>query len=374
MEKVPFFLHDLGKPEVDAVAQVLAGPLLTTGETVAQFERRFAAYLGAKHALGLTSCTGGLHMSLLALDIGPGHEVITTPMTFIATSTAICSAGAKPVFVDVEPTTGNIDVTKIEAAITPRTKAIMPVHLYGQMCDMRAMRAIADKHGLAIIEDAAHCIEGERDGVKPGQLGDTACFSFYATKNLTCGEGGAVTCNSAELHEKLKLLRLHGMNKMAADRAKEGYQHWDMLSLGWKYNMDNIQAALLLPQMDRLDAKWEKRAILAKLYEDGLKKLPAVSRPKTLPGVKHAWHLFPVWVAPERRDSTLAVLKSHNVDAMVNYRAIHQLTYFKETLGYSLDSFPVANQIGNSTISVPFYPQMPHEHVARVCDALKAAS
>src|SRR5205823_9801106 len=192
----------------DAVAEVLSGPILTTGEYVARFERRFAEALGRRHCIAVTSCTGGLHLSLLALGIGPGDEVITTPMTFIATSTAIIEAGARPVFVDVEPTTGNLDATKVEAAITERTRAILPVHLYGQMCDMRALRDIANHHGLFIVEDAAHCIEGTRDGVRPGLLGDTACFSFYATKNLTCGEGGAVVCNDDALLEKLRLLRL----------------------------------------------------------------------------------------------------------------------------------------------------------------------
>src|SRR6266550_6858007 len=251
--KIEFFRHDLGEPELRAVAEVLAGPILTTGETVGRFERRFAEYLGRGHAIGVTSCTGAMHISLLALGIGPGDEVITTPLTFIATAAAIAETGAKPVFVDVERETGNLDAARVEAAITPRTKAILPVHLYGQMCDMRALRSIADRHGLAIIEDAAHCIEGERDGVRPGQLSDAACFSFYATKNLTCGEGGAMTLNDDALAERLKLLRLHGMTRMAQESAREGYRHWDMVVMGWKYNMSNVEAALLLPQFDRMD-------------------------------------------------------------------------------------------------------------------------
>src|SRR5437764_11113283 len=226
------------------VKEVLGQPILTTGEYVERVERMLADYLGVQHCLCVMSCTGAMHLSLLALGIGPGDEVITTPMTFIATATAIIEAGATPVFVDVEPDTGLLDPNRVEAAITPRTRAIVPVHLYGQMCDMRALRDLANRRGLFLIEDAAHCIEGIRDGVRPGLLGDTACFSFYATKNLTCGEGGAVVCNDDKLLEKLRLLRLHGMTKTAADRAREGYQHWDMVELGWKYNMDNIQAAL----------------------------------------------------------------------------------------------------------------------------------
>jgi dTDP-4-amino-4,6-dideoxygalactose transaminase len=369
--KVPFFMHDLGKPELDAVAEVLAGPILTTGEWVARFEKRFAEYLGVKHAIAVTSCTGALHMSLLALGVGPGDEVITTPMTFIATSTAIIEAGATPVFIDVEPTTGNLNASLIEAAITERTKAIVPVHLYGQMCDMRAIREIADRHNLFVIEDAAHCVEGKREGIGTGELGDTACYSFYATKNLTCGEGGAVVTNNDELAAKLQLLRLHGMNKNANDRHKEGYQHWDMTTLGWKYNMDNIQAALLLPQMNRLNENWRKRTELAKRYEDQLWDMPALSRPKTLPGVEHAWHLFPVWIGEGKRDFVIQELQNAGVSVMVNYRAIHLLTYFRETYNFQPGAFPIAEEIGDASLSLPLYPNMPVDHIDRVVEALR---
>ena len=236
--RVAFYRHSLGEREVQAIRDVLAGPILTTGEAVERFESSFAAYLGVDHALAVTSCTGALHMSLLALGIGPGDEVITTPMTFVATATAVLEAGATPVFVDVEERTGNIDAGVVEGAITSRTKAIIPVHLYGQMCDMKALRTIADRHGLSIVEDAAHCIEGSRDGIRPGQVSETACFSFYATKNITCGEGGAVVTRHRDLYDKLRLLRLHGMTKTAYDRHREGYRHWDMTVMGWKYNMD----------------------------------------------------------------------------------------------------------------------------------------
>ena len=356
--EIPFFLHDLGRDELDAIAEVFAGPILTTGETVARFEAEFAATLGRRHALGVTSCTGALHLSLLALGIGPGDEVITTPMTFIATATAILEAGARPVFVDVEPDTGNLDAGRVTAAITARTRAILPVHLYGQMCDMRALRAIADRHGLALVEDCAHCVEGERDGVRPGELSDTACFSFYATKNLTCGEGGAIVTDRRDLAERLRLLRLHGMTKTAADRHKEGYRHWDMTLLGWKYNMDNIQAAMLLPQMRRLADNHRRRTGLAARYRERLSDLPGVRLPNTRPDVIHAHHLFPIWVAPERRDALLAGLQAAEVGVVVNYRAIHLLHYFAETFGYRRGDYPVAEAIGDATLSLPFYPGM----------------
>lgn len=369
-DQIPFYLHDLGMAEVVAFERALADPILTTGDTVARFEKRFAQTLGRRNAIAVTSCTGAMHLSLLALGIGPGDEVITTPMTFIATSTAILEAGATPVFVDVEPDTGNIDVTRVEAAIGPRTRAIIPVHLYGQMCDMRALREIADRRGLKIIEDAAHCVEGRRDGIGPGELGDTACFSFYATKSLTCGEGGAIVTDDDTLAQKLRLLRVHGMNRVAADRQREGYRHWDMTELGWKYNLDNLHAAILMPQLDRLAANLERRRELSSEYERRLAGVPHIWWPRTLPGVEHARHLFTVWVGSGRRDAVIAELQARGIGVMVNYRAIHLLTYFRGALGTRAGMFPVAERIGDSTLSLPLYPRMTLDQVRTVSRAI----
>jgi dTDP-4-amino-4,6-dideoxygalactose transaminase len=370
MAGIPFFQHDLGQAELESVREVLAGPILTTGAMVERVERRLAEYLGCKHVLAVTSCTGAMHLSLLALGIGPGDEVITTPMTFVATATAIIEAGATPVFVDVEEKTGNLDAGKVEAALTERTRAILPVHLYGQPCDMRALRKIADRHRLFLVEDAAHCIEGQRDGVRPGMLSDAACLSFYATKNLTCGEGGAIACNDTALADRLRLLRLHGMTKTAYDRSREGYLHWDMVTLGWKYNMDNIHAALLLPQIDRLEGNWRKREDLARHYQQVLGEVPGLTWPQTLPGVKHAHHIFPVWIVDGRRDAIVAGLQEGGIPTVVNYRAIHLLTYFRERFGFKPGAFPVAERIGDATLSLPFYPNIPAEHVAAVVGRL----
>lgn len=371
-QPIPFCLHDLGQEELDAIAEVFAGPILTTGQTVARFEQQFADYLGRRHALGVSSCTGGMHMALLALDIGPGDEVITTPMTFIATSAAIMAAGARPVFVDVEANTGNIDATLIEAAITERTKAILVVHLYGLMCDMVTIRQIADRHHLKIIEDAAHCVEGVRQGIRPGQLAEISAFSFYATKNLTSGEGGAVVTDDKVLADRLRLLRLHGMTKCAADRLVEGYQHWDMVTLGWKYNMDNIQAAILVPQMRRLNNKLAQRHRLADLYAGLLTKIPNVTLPATFPNAVHARHLYPILVPQPLRDATIQGLAARQIASMVNYRAIHLLTYLAQSLGSKPGDFPVAEQFGDRVISLPFYPTMPENHVYSVVEALTA--
>ena len=215
---IPFYRHDIGEPELELIKEVFNSPILTTGQFTEQFEEKFAVYTGMPYVLGVTSCTGALHMALLGMDIGPGDEVITTPLTYVATGTAIVSAGATPVFVDVEEDTGNIDAKKIEKAITDRTRAILPVHLYGLMCDMLSIRDLAQQYGLKIIEDCAHCVEGIRQGIRPGQLGDAACYSFFATKNLTCGEGGAIALNNRKIYDRLKRLRLHGATKSAVDR------------------------------------------------------------------------------------------------------------------------------------------------------------
>ncbi|MBF0461048.1 MAG: DegT/DnrJ/EryC1/StrS family aminotransferase [Magnetococcales bacterium] len=372
--KVPFFLHDLGQEEIDAVSAAIRHPVLTTGETVARFETLLADYLGCRHALAVTSCTGAMHMSLLALGVGPGDEVITTPMTFIATSAAILEAGARPVFVDVEPESGNIDVARIAAAITPRSKAILPVHLYGQVCDMVAMRALAERHGLFIVEDAAHCLEGHHQGLRPGSASQAACFSFYATKNITCGEGGALATNDTELYEKLKLLRLHGMTKSGAERATKGYQHWDMALLGWKYNMSNIEAAILLPQMNRLERNLQRRHLLADRYRTRLaelatKGLRLFSNPQ--PGSVHAHHLFPVLVEGMDRDRFVKTLQEQGISTMVNYRPVHLTHYFSDTFGFQPGQFPIAERIGETVVSLPLYPRMTEADVDTVVQVIQ---
>ena len=371
MIKVEFYKHNIGEEEKKKVLECLDGIFLTTGSYVAEFEEQFASYLNLKYAVGLNSCTAALHLSLLALGIGEGDEVITTPMTFIATTTAIMHTGAKPVFVDVEPDTALIDPERIESAITERTKVIIPVHLYGQMCDMRRIRAIANKYNLKIVEDAAHCIEGKRDCVGPGQLGDIACFSFYATKNITSGEGGALATNDEELAKKVKLLRTHGMSKEAADRYAGQYKHWDMIECGWKYNMDNIQAAMLLPQLRKIDEHWAKRDNLYKEYGNYLSEIPEIDCPRIVSNSKSAFHLFTIWVDGNRRDEFLKKTGESGIGVAVNYRAIHLLTYFRNTFGFTKGDFPSAERIGDSTISLPFYARLRSKDIKYVVSMLK---
>ena len=373
MDNVQFYKHSLGKEELRHVSMALEGLFLTAGPMTRQFEKAFSGYLDCTYVVGTYSCTTALFLCLKALDIGPGDEVITTPMTFIATSNAIIEAGATPVFVDVEEGTGNIDVNRIEEAIGPKTRAILPVHLYGHMCDMKEIRRVADTHHLSVIEDAAHCIEGERDGIRPGQLSDAACFSFYATKNMTSGEGGAIATRDPALAEKLLLLRSHGMNKEAAGRYTETYRHWDMVCMGYKGNMFDIQAALLLPQIPQIEKKWQRRAEVCSRYREAFGQMDGIELPEIHPQTKHAHHLFTIWVDPKRRDAFLEKLQEQGIGVAVNYRAVHLLTYYRQTFGFKEGMFPKAERIGRRTLSLPMYPKMDQDAVAKVIEAVQKA-
>jgi dTDP-4-amino-4,6-dideoxygalactose transaminase len=367
--KVEFYKHNLNAQDAYNVGLALNDPILTTGKKVKEFEMKFSQYIGCRYTIGVMSCTAALHLSLLAYGIGKGCDVITTPMTFIATANAILHTGAKPVFVDVEPETGNVDANLIESAITRKTKAIMPVHLYGQVCNMRVIKAIAGVNNLIVVEDAAHAIEADRDGIKPGELGDIATFSFYGTKSLTAGESGAVCTNAEWLAKLIRKLSLHGMSSGAGDRYSKRYQHWDMEMLGWKANMSNIQAALLLGQIDRLEGYWQRRNEIARRYEEAFRGI--IECPKVLPDSKHARHLFTIWVESKRRDEIMGKLQDKGIGVAVNYRAIHLLSYYQRTFGYKRGIFPVAEKIGDSTISLPLYPKLTDEEVEYIIKSVK---
>lgn len=370
MRRVEFYRHALTEEDIAAATEVLRSVFLTTGPKTAAFERAFAEYLGVDHVVGLTSCTSALFLALTALDIGPGDEVITTPMTFIATANAIIHTGATPVLVDVDPTTGNISAEQIDRAMTPRTRAIVPVHLYGLMADMRTIQARAQAAGVAVLEDAAHATESVRDGVRPGQLGRASCFSFYATKNLTCGEGGALATNDATLAERVKRLRSHGMSKAAAERYTGTYQHWDMTELGYKANMSDIQAALLLGQIPRLEQQLQRRESIARRYEQAFSGLEGVGFPVVPPGARSARHLFTIWTPQRARDAWLAGLQQRGIGVAVNYRAIHLLTYYRNRFGFQPGTFPIAESIGDRTLTLPLYPGMSDEDVDTVIEAV----
>ena len=369
--KVDFFRHSLGREELESVKATLDSLFLTLGPRVGTFEERFAERLGVPYVVGCSSCTTGLTLAMRAMDIGPGDEVITTPMTFCATSNTIHHIGAKHVFADIDPKTGILDPEKVKAKITERTKAIAVVHLYGQLAPMEAFRKLADEHGLYLIEDAAHAVESERDGVTTGNLGDAAVFSFYATKVITSGDGGAVAVHDEGLRDRLKRLRNHGVSKDAAARHGGLYQHWDMMELGYKAAMTDVEAALLLPQLERMAAQHQSRTELVERYEAKLKghdDIELVERTGT-----SGHHLMTVRVPYGLRDAVLTGLGQRQVGCAVNYRAVHTLHWYREQFGYQPDDFPIAADWGDRTISLPLYPGMPHEHVDTAVEALEAA-
>lgn len=354
--KVEFYKHNLDIKDIQNVVDVLKSTFLTTGNVVSDFESQFAEFMQAKHCITTSSCTSALHLSLIAAGVTKDDEVITTPLSFIATANAIEYVGAKPVFVDVERDTGNIDASLISNKVTKRTKAIIPVHLYGQLCDMKSISQIAKKHNLVVIEDAAHAVESSRENYVAGQYSDLSCFSFYATKNLTSGEGGAITTNNPKYVTPLKKLRLHGMSTTAIDRYSKKYSHYDMDVLGWKYNMTNVQAAMMVSQLTQLRARLEKREKIAQRYESAFSKIKEIELIKVLPNSNSARHLFTILT--KDRDATLHKLQQRNIGVAVNFNPIHLMTYYKKKYGYKLRDFPNAEYIGAKTITLPLYPKL----------------
>ncbi|MEI6221559.1 MAG: DegT/DnrJ/EryC1/StrS aminotransferase family protein [bacterium] len=363
MQKIEFYKHNLTQEDKDECLKILDSLFLTTGQTVKQFEEKFSQYLGCTHTVTVSSCTDALFLALKYYNIQTGDEVITTPLSFIATANAIEYCNATPVFVDVEEHTGNINADLIEAAITEKTKAIIVVHLYGQMCDMKKIKEIADKHNLPIIEDCAHCIEGTRDNIRVGQLGDIACFSFYATKNITSGEGGALSCNDEKIYNWLLKARQHGMSKNAAERYTKRYEHYDMEFLGYKCNMTNIQAALLIHQLDHIESFLEAKERIAQLYNQGFQNNEHIKIPQVLSASKHARHLYTIWVDPLKRDTYLQDIQEAGIGIAVNFRPIHLMKYYREKYNFNDGAFEVAEKIGNSTITLPLYPKLTDEEI-----------
>jgi len=387
---VEFYRHQLGEEEVASFRRVLDSLFLTLGPEVAAFEREMGGFLvrGRRGAepptvVGTNSCSMGLLIALRALDVGPGDEVITTPMTFPSTANAVLLAGATPVLVDVEPATGLIDPDCVRAAIGPRTRGILPVHLYGQLADMRALRRIADDRGLVIVEDSAHGVEMERDGVRPGELGDAAVFSFYATKNITCGDGGAIATRRRDLAERLRRLRNHGMSRAATERHGEPYRHWDIVELGYKANLTDLEAALLRPQLAWIESRRARREALARRYEAHLREaVPALRGPAPSergipwlvePRGTSSRNLFTLHAPALRRDAILASLGAQGIGTAVNFRAIHRLAYFVARLGVPHGALPVAEEIGDRTISLPLYPTLTEDEQDLVVAAVARA-
>jgi dTDP-4-amino-4,6-dideoxygalactose transaminase len=317
-----------------------------------------------------------MHLSLVAAGIEDGHEVITTPFTFAATAEVIIHQHAKPVFVDIEPETYNIDVSKIEETIGEQTRAIMPVHYAGHPCEIGTILQIADEHNLKVIEDAAHAFGAAIDNKMVGSFGRATCFSFYATKAVTTGEGGMVTTNDHLLAEKIRLLSLHGISRDAWRRySHEGTWHYDILCPGYKYNMMDIQAAIGIHQLKKAPEMQKRRAEIAKKYTKAFRDLPEIITPCTKKNVRHAWHLYPLLINNDllsiSRNEFIEALKSENIGTSVHFIPLHLHPYYRHKYGYKRGDFPVAESVFDHEISIPIYPTMTDEDVHDVIDAVK---
>jgi dTDP-4-amino-4,6-dideoxygalactose transaminase len=378
----PFLVFGAPRIEEDEIAEVeacLRSGWLGTGPRVAQFERDFARWRGvqASQVAAVNSCTAALHVSMVAAGLEPGSEVITTPLTFCATVNAILHAGLTPVLADVDPITQNIDPDAIEAAITPRTRAIVPVHFAGRPCAMDRIMAIADKHGLIVIEDCAHAIETEFRGKPAGTFGDFGCFSFYVTKNVVTGEGGMILGRDEEHIARAKVLALHGMSKDAWHRfGDQGYRHYQVVECGFKYNMMDLQAAIGIHQLARVEQNWQRRRQLWERYDQALAGLPIGLPAPPEEGTRHGYHLYTVMLDASRsgiaRDAFLDAMNARRIGTGVHYLSIPEHPYYQQRFGWRPEQWPQAMRLGRQTVSLPLSPAMSDSDAERVIDAVRA--
>jgi dTDP-4-amino-4,6-dideoxygalactose transaminase len=366
----------ISEEEVQEVVDTLRSGWLGTGPKTLRFENDFAAYVGCRHAIGLNSCTAGLHLALVVAGVRGGDEVITTPITFASTANVIVHQRAKPVFVDIDLDTQNIDPTKIEKKITQRTKAIIPVHLAGRPCHMDAITDIAQRYNLIVIEDAAHAVEAWYKDQKIGNIGDMSAFSFYVTKNVVTGEGGMLTTNHDEWAEKLRILRLHGISKDAWKRySAEEFVPYETIYAGYKYNMMDIQAALGIHQLARAEESLKIRERHFARYNQALADVPQIITPREEAGIRHARHLFTVLLRLEKlsvdRNGFIQALWAENIGTGIHFTAIHLHKFYRETFGYETGSFPNAEYVSDRTVSLPLSAKLSDQDVEDVIRAVK---
>ncbi len=369
----------IGEDEIAEVVDSLRSGWVGTGPKVQRFESMLSDYVGVPHCRCLSSCTAALILAMEVLGIGPGDEVLVPAMTFVASANAVEHAQATPVLVDSEPATGQIDLDAAEAAITPRTRAIMPVHLAGRPIDMDRLNGLRDRHGLIVIEDAAHALGAEWQGRQIGTFGNVTAFSFYVTKNISTIEGGALATDRAEVAEEVERLALHGLSLGAWQRFSDaGFRHYEVVRPGYKYNMTDVQAALGLHQLPRLDEWIDRRAELWERYDQLLARLPLVTPSAPAPDTRHARHLYQVLLEPDApltRDELLEGLIALNIGTGVHYRAVHLHPYYRERYGLAPEDFPVANTISERTLSLPLGPSVTEadqdDVVAAMADLLR---
>lgn len=375
---LPFALPEIGEEEIAEVCDALRSGWVTTGPKTRQFEADFAAYLGIEgEAIAVNSATAGLHLALEAIGIGPGDEVITTTLTFTATAEVIRYLGANPVFVDVDPHTLNIDIEAVRRAITPKTRAIMPVHYAGLACDMDPLIALAREHGLKIVEDAAHAFPTRYKGRLVGTLEtDVTVFSFYANKTMTTGEGGMIVARDPELVNRMKVMRLHGISRDAFDRFRSRTPAWyyEVIAPGFKYNLTDIASALGIHQLRKIDRFLLRRQQLAKRYFEALVDLPLILPADAEAGSAHSWHLFVVRLKQNAgidRDTLINRLAEAGIGTSVHYVPLHRQPYWRETYGLSAEQFPAAEQAWQGMVSIPLYTRMSDADQDRVISALR---
>jgi len=373
---LPFALPEIGEEEIEEVVATLRSGWLTGGPRVQRFEEGFRRITGAQHAVALSSCTAGLHLALLASGIGPGDEVITTPFTFCATVNVIIHAGATPILADIRDDDHNIDVEQVARKITPRTKALMPMHYGGQPCHMDELLALAREHKLRVIEDAAHALGAQDRGRPIGALSDAAVFSFYPIKPITTGQGGMLTTNDQALAGQVRILSLHGLSKNAWNRyAEGGSAEYQVLAPGFNYSMTDIQAAIGVHQLEKLERFQAQRTHLAGVYDRLLAGVPEVRCPQTRENVVHAWHLYPIRLELERlrcsRNEFIDELRKRGIGTSLHFIPIHLHPYYREAFGFQPGDFPVAEQVYAGLISLPLYPRMQDADVERVVTAIR---
>lgn len=361
--------------EIQEVVASLKSGWLGTGPKVAQFENDFRTYKGTDHAVAVSSCTAALHLSLLAAELRPGDEVITTSMTFCATINAIIHAGATPVLVDVNPATMNIDPEQVEAKITSKTRIILPVHFAGRPCSMDALCDLAERQGLKLIEDCAHAIETEYRGRKAGTFGDFGCFSFYVTKNIVTGEGGMILTRREEDAARIKVLALHGMSKDAWKRfSDDGYKHYQVVECGFKYNMMDLQAAIGIHQLQRVESYWWRRKEIWQRYNEAFADLPISLPTDPEPETRHAYHLYTILIDEAKtgmtRDAFLDAMTAHNIGVGVHYLSIPEHPYYQQTFNWKPEDYPNAMQVGRQTVSLPISAKLTNKDVEDVIMAV----
>ena len=372
---LPFF-PCIGKEEINEVIDTLKSGWLTTGPKVYKFEAEAKKYLGSENVIALSSCTAALHISLVVAGIGSGDEVITTPFTFCATANVILHCGAIPVFADIDKETYNIDVSKIEAKITSKTKAIMPVHYAGQPCEMDKILKIAKKHKLIVIEDAAHAFGSLYKGRKIGTIGDFTAFSFYAAKNLTTGEGGMVCVKNNKLAEKVKILSLHGISKDAWKRyGAGGSWYYEVIYPGYKYNMPDILACLGIHQLEKIEKFISKKEKIAAIYNEAFKEMKEITLPKVRSDVRHSWYLYPILVNREflkiGRSEFIEALRAKNIGTSVHFIPVHLQPYYRDKFNYKKGDFENTEYVYDRVISLPIHSAMSLTDAQDVVAAVK---